>query len=129
MPLDIVLFNHSVSSFLLYRAIFTSRGHQVLAFGQDISTLAEVEALCPHLLIVDGLRSYAPQDLDVLLALQHHPCLKRIPLVVTITAPPTLFPPDMLHALNQAQVLVKPFTYQALLDSATQALQGHRVSA
>jgi uncharacterized protein len=129
MPLTIVLINHSVNGSLLYRAIFAARGHRVLAFGQDVTTLAEVQALHPHLLIIDGVRGYVPEDLDMLATLQHHPRLKCVPVVVTLTTQPAMLPPDMRHALGKAQVLVKPFSCQALLDCTTQALQGHRVSA
>jgi hypothetical protein len=108
---------------LLYRAALLTHQVEILAYGQEVTTLVEVESLAPVLLIIDNVRGYAPEDLNILDALHARPSLASLPIIISTTALPGTLEMSRLQPFSCISILVQPFSYQMLITTVTRALQ------
>jgi FixJ family two-component response regulator len=120
---NVVVFNASVEMRLFYHLVFEARQFEVLDYGQTLTTLDELAALSPALLIIDGVRAYVPADLDFLDSLSAYPALVAVPLVITTTALPGTLDLNSFNRFPNHTVLVQPFIYHGLMEAVTRALQ------
>jgi FixJ family two-component response regulator len=122
-----VIFNSSPNSFTLYWAILTSKHYEVLAYEQDVLTLAEVEALHPVLLLIDHVTGLDSLELDNLHTLLARPALASLPILVVTSALDISTTYPCLRTVPNVSVLVQPFDYRTFLACVEQALLKRRL--
>jgi FixJ family two-component response regulator len=118
-----VIFNSSLNSFTLYWAILASKRYEVLAYGQDVLTLADVEALHPVLLVIDHVTGLNSLELDNLHTLLARSALASLPILVITSAIDISTTYPFLQTVPNVTLLVQPFDYRTFLARVEQALQ------
>jgi two-component system, OmpR family, response regulator VicR len=129
MSKQVVVFNPAPNTLILYRFILTSQGFEVLAFGQEVKGLTDVEGLHPRLLIIDHISGYNETELDLLYSLQMRPALAFLPILLVTSARDILTRYPILLAVSNVSILVHPFGYRDFVASVEQALDGRRSDA
>jgi DNA-binding response OmpR family regulator len=129
MSKHVVVFNPELNTLILYRFILTSKGFEVLAFGQEVMTLTDVEAFHPRLLIIDHISGYNETELDIFYSLRVRPALAFLPILLVTSALDILTRYPILLGVSNVSILVHPFGYRDFVASVEQVLDNGRLDA
>jgi|SRR5215213_7372431 len=108
---------------LLFQAILTPAGYDVVSFEQDENSLQHLKALEPDLIILGDIRLSAENELQFFNTLRTQPETQAIPLIIATTSTPRLLESPLLEDVTELHVLYKPFQHQQLLDCVANALK------
>ena len=121
MPAHLAIFNHSESLLLLLDQLLTRHGFHVTTHLQALTTLDEIRALKPDLIILGYFTGVYENELEIISALRRDPVLQDVPILVTTTNP------DHLRRQREAQetyvtIVEKPFDARQLVRNIREVL-------
>ena len=110
---------------MIERALEAVGPYEVFAFRDDETSLAEIRAVRPSLLIVDVLVASVPSGWELALLAGADQQLGPVPIVITSPQVPGLGRRvEELRSVAGIRILSKPFTVEELHEMVSRALSG-----
>ena len=118
----ILVFNHSPNILRLFNEVLTKKGFEVIARLEEVTTISQVEGIDPDIIILGYLRGLPDGESDIVLELQAHPTLGKIPLIIATTSVLQMQQQTPIGAIQGISYLDKPFDIDALMRVVNEAV-------
>jgi CheY-like chemotaxis protein len=119
---NILVFNHSSNLLLLYSYVLKQYGYHVTVYQQELTTITEIEAAHPDLLILGNIRNSSDRELQLVYKIKAHPDLKHIPVIICSTSVEILTGDPTLHHQTSVFLVSKPFDLPTFLTAIRHAI-------
>ena len=118
----ILVFNHSPNILRLFSEVLTKKGFEVVTRLEEVTTLEQVEGIDPDVIILGYLRGTPDDGGDILIDLQAHPTLGKIPIIVASTSVLQIQQHTPIGTMHGVSFLEKPFDMNALVHAVQDAV-------